>query len=350
MQCEGEVHANHLRTRTPHLRRVLSRARAAPFHSFRPRPHAHWHASPDAIRVAVALQSGGYVIFFRHGKTEMLATDQHPLADMNDCSKQRNLAPSGVAASKEMGEAIKELKIPIGQILASPYCRCMDTARHAFGRVEASQDLLVQRTEHGWALDQAGERLKRLVSIPPAPAPIPCWSRTYSTCRRRLASPSKRVRPCVPAGRAREATTDRRSPDRDAVGRSGSRPRGLQDGPPTVRRRDTGARSPWFPWSKMMRVPTSRCAQTMSYRGHRIRRPPSRSRATRPQASAHELPLFQLWTGFVTDACSCSVDLPQWLPTDAQSIRTRNLRQIPSGGVGFRVGRLCINLLVALSD
>jgi phosphohistidine phosphatase SixA len=133
------------------------------------RPHAHWHASPDAVRVAVALQPGGNVVFFRHGKTDMLATDQHPLVDMSDCSKQRNLSPSGIAASKEMGEATKLLNIPIGQVLASPYCRCMDTARHAFGRVEASQDLLVRRTEHGWALDEAGERLKKLLSVPPAP-------------------------------------------------------------------------------------------------------------------------------------------------------------------------------------
>jgi hypothetical protein len=88
---------------------------------------------------------------------------------MSDCSKQRNLSAAGIAASKEMGEAIKQLNIPIGQVLASPYCRCMDTARHAFGRVEASQDLLVGRTEHGWALDEAGQRLKQLLSVPPAP-------------------------------------------------------------------------------------------------------------------------------------------------------------------------------------
>jgi hypothetical protein len=81
------------------------------------RPHAHWHASPVAIRVAVALQPGGNVVFFRHGKTDMLATDQHPLVEMSDCSKQRNLSAAGIAASKEMGEAIKQLNIPIGQVL-----------------------------------------------------------------------------------------------------------------------------------------------------------------------------------------------------------------------------------------
>ena len=101
------------------------------------------------------------------GKTDMLAIDQHPLDDMSDCAKQRNLSPSGIAASKEMGEAIKELNIPIGQVLASPDCRCMDTARYAFGRVEASEDLRVGRTDHGWALDEAGGRLKKLLAAAP---------------------------------------------------------------------------------------------------------------------------------------------------------------------------------------
>jgi hypothetical protein len=35
--------------------------------------------------------------------------------------------------------------------------------------VDASQDLLVRRTEHGWALDEAGQRLKQMVSAPPSP-------------------------------------------------------------------------------------------------------------------------------------------------------------------------------------
>jgi phosphohistidine phosphatase SixA len=114
------------------------------------------------------LRQGGHVVFFRHGKTDMLAQDQHPL-DLKDCSKQRNLSAAGIAASKEMGEAIKQLNVPVGPVLSSPYCRCMDTARHAFGRVDASLDLLVGRTAHGWALDEAGQKLKRLVATAPSP-------------------------------------------------------------------------------------------------------------------------------------------------------------------------------------
>jgi len=97
----------------------------------------------------------------------MLATDQRPLTDLNDCSKQRNLSPSGIAISKEIGEAIKQLGIPIGDVFANPYCRCMDTARYAFGRATARPDLYVRRTEQGWAPDEANDQLISLVATPP---------------------------------------------------------------------------------------------------------------------------------------------------------------------------------------
>src|SRR5215210_115513 len=131
------------------------------------RPHAPWHSKPEAVRIATALQQGGNVVFFRHATTDMLATDQRPLTDLNDCSKQRNLSPSGIAISKEIGEAIRQLGIPIGDVLANPYCRCMDTARYAFGRATARPDLYVRRTEQGWAPDEANEQLINLAATPP---------------------------------------------------------------------------------------------------------------------------------------------------------------------------------------
>jgi phosphohistidine phosphatase SixA len=132
------------------------------------RPHAHWHAPASAVRAAAALREGGHVIFLRHAKTEMLAADRYPL-DLGECSAQRNLSAAGVAASKEMGEAFKLLGIPVGEVLASPYCRCVETARLAFGRAQGSDELMVRRTEQGWAVDEAGAKLKRLLAIAPRP-------------------------------------------------------------------------------------------------------------------------------------------------------------------------------------
>lgn len=78
---------------------------------------------------------------------------------MKGYSNRRNHSPFGIVVSKEMGEAMKQSNIPIGQVLAGLYCRCTDTVRHAFGRVEAGQDVFVQRTGHRWALEEAGEKL-----------------------------------------------------------------------------------------------------------------------------------------------------------------------------------------------
>jgi phosphohistidine phosphatase SixA len=137
-----------------------------PIHSGN-RSQIQWHSKPDAVRTAAMLKQGGTVVFFRHATTDMLATDQRPLTDLNDCSKQRDLSPSGIAISKEIGEAIRQLGIPIGDVFVNPYCRCMDTARYAFGRATARPDLYVRRTEQGWIPDDANEQLINLVATPP---------------------------------------------------------------------------------------------------------------------------------------------------------------------------------------
>jgi phosphohistidine phosphatase SixA len=127
-----------------------------------------WHSKPEAVRVAMTLQQGGNVVFFRHATTDMLARDQRPLNDLNDCSKQRNLSPSGIAISKEIGEAIRQLAIPIGDVFVNPYCRCMDTAHYAFGRATARPELYVRRTEQGWIPDEANDELIDLVATLPS--------------------------------------------------------------------------------------------------------------------------------------------------------------------------------------
>ena len=134
---------------------------------FRNSAQIQWHSKPEAVQVATTLQQGGNVVFFRHATTDMLATDQRPLDDLNDCSKQRNLSPSGIAIGKEIGEAIRQLGIPIGDVFVNPYCRCMDTARHAFGRATARSELYVRRTEQGWIPDEANDKLIDLVATPP---------------------------------------------------------------------------------------------------------------------------------------------------------------------------------------
>ena len=96
--------------------------------------------SPQAPELLAMLRGGGYVLYFRHGSTpdyaEAAITD-----DFADCSRQRTLNSVGRAQAFSIGEAFKVLGIPVGDVIASPYCRCMDTARIAFGRVQRADEV-----------------------------------------------------------------------------------------------------------------------------------------------------------------------------------------------------------------
>ena len=87
------------------------------------------------------LQKGGYVIYFRHGITAEHGEKDVSDADLEDCARQRNLSDAGQAQTKEIGAAFKGLRIPTGEVYASPYCRCVDTARNIFGKVTKSKAL-----------------------------------------------------------------------------------------------------------------------------------------------------------------------------------------------------------------
>jgi phosphohistidine phosphatase SixA len=82
-----------------------------------------------------ALRAPGSVVVLRHSYAP--GGFDPPDARLDDCSTQRNLDEQGRAQAVRVGEAFKRDGIEVGKVLSSPRCRCMDTARLAFGRVEA---------------------------------------------------------------------------------------------------------------------------------------------------------------------------------------------------------------------
>jgi phosphohistidine phosphatase SixA len=78
-----------------------------------------------------ALRKGGHVLLIRH--TQAPGTFDPPGFVLSDCSTQRNLSEQGRAQAKRLGELIRSMRVPVGQVLSSPWCRCMDTASLAFG-------------------------------------------------------------------------------------------------------------------------------------------------------------------------------------------------------------------------
>jgi phosphohistidine phosphatase SixA len=83
------------------------------------------------------LRQGGFVIYFRHADTDHKQRDVPPL-NLDDCTTQRNLTDRGREHARAIGAAIRALGIPIGTVLASPLCRCVETANLAFGAAELS--------------------------------------------------------------------------------------------------------------------------------------------------------------------------------------------------------------------
>ncbi len=102
-------------------------------------PFASNVVPPAKAQLLQLLRAGGNTIYFRHAETDNFS-DRANLK-LGDCSTQRNLNEGGRQQSQAIGEAFRKLAIPVGEVLASPYCRCLDTARLAFGQVASAQFL-----------------------------------------------------------------------------------------------------------------------------------------------------------------------------------------------------------------
>lgn len=92
-------------------------------------------AAQADVQLWQKLQSGGYVVFLRHGLTEPGVGDP-PGFKLGDCATERKLNAEGRAESKRLGETFRRNGVPVAQVLSSEWCRCRDTAELAFGGYE----------------------------------------------------------------------------------------------------------------------------------------------------------------------------------------------------------------------
>jgi broad specificity phosphatase PhoE len=77
------------------------------------------------------LKSGGQVVIMRHAATVPNVPDTLGA----ECSTQRNLSEAGREDARRIGAAFRARGIAVEDVRASAWCRCMDTARLAFGSV-----------------------------------------------------------------------------------------------------------------------------------------------------------------------------------------------------------------------
>jgi hypothetical protein len=125
--------------------------------------------SLQGAELLTVLRAGGSVLYFRHADTDHAQRDSQGM-NFDDCAAQRNLTERGRENARAIGEALRALGIPIGSVLASPYCRTVETAMLAFGAAEKSMAV-----REGGPLPPGSPgrftALATLLSSPPAPGP-----------------------------------------------------------------------------------------------------------------------------------------------------------------------------------
>lgn len=99
-----------------------------------------------------ALRQGGYVIVMRHASSPAEAPDSQT-ANTDNIHRERQLDAKGRASATAMGQALRELKIPIGDVLSSPTYRALETVRYA------------KLGDHPLTFDELGDGGKSMQSV-----------------------------------------------------------------------------------------------------------------------------------------------------------------------------------------
>lgn len=84
-------------------------------------------ARADEAAAWSALKAGGHVALMRHAEAPGVGDPSGFRLD--DCMTQRNLDARGRADAQAAGERLRAEKVTVGRLLASPWCRCRDTAQ-----------------------------------------------------------------------------------------------------------------------------------------------------------------------------------------------------------------------------
>lgn len=96
---------------------------------------AAFPAAADEQAAWAALRAGGHVALIRHASTESGLGDP-PGYKLDDCATQRNLSARGREESRRLGERFRKEGVAVERVFTSPWCRCRDTAKEAFGQAD----------------------------------------------------------------------------------------------------------------------------------------------------------------------------------------------------------------------
>jgi hypothetical protein len=119
----------------------------------------------EGTALVKALRAGGLTLYFRHTATDFSQSDAS-MKGYDECALQRNLSEDGRRSAREIGEWVRKLGLPVGEVIASPFCRTMETGRLMFGRAEPSTVVRGYEGTSSASADYA--KLVALLASPPA--------------------------------------------------------------------------------------------------------------------------------------------------------------------------------------
>ena len=99
-------------------------------------------ANADAAALQ-ALAQGGCVVLLRHALTVPGIGDP-PGMRLDDCSSQRDLSEEGRSQSRRIGQWFRRHALTPARVRSSQWCRCLNTAREAFGGASAGRALAIE--------------------------------------------------------------------------------------------------------------------------------------------------------------------------------------------------------------
>ena len=112
------------------------------------------------------LKGGGQVVLIRHALTTPGVGDPQGMV-LADCATQRNLSDEGRSHARQVGDAFRVRAIPVGRLVSSPWCRCLETARLAFGKEPQTSTALSNLFGRGDPQGRQVAQLRDLVSRKP---------------------------------------------------------------------------------------------------------------------------------------------------------------------------------------
>lgn len=132
------------------------------------------HAAADTPELIASLKQGGYVLIFRHTATDDSQKDIYPFK-FDDMSVQRQLSEKGRDMARQIGAAVKDLAIPIGDVYTSRLNRAIEAGKLISGREVKPVDALTDSSHASasgmanptGANAKAGQAVRQLVDAPP---------------------------------------------------------------------------------------------------------------------------------------------------------------------------------------